>query len=395
MANVTASFFQCVFRSSICVGTRTGEFFCRSQRLEGIQRNQGAPVLERRPVRRRVSAGELMRWAADCRSFAQDGTKPHRARTHSGSEDSRERRMKSAGSRGLVPASACENAAMNDDSSLREAAIRHYLATGDRDRSHGGWGRTFLEAEQNCSAALSEALIGEVKARTATVDLSRRMIPADLEHLARDKIEPMVQGLFPPAEQAILLRTLEQSVVFVTPQNVERVLRAQPYLSTAWALANMYLESVGAEPFSPADSIVGLGEGTASYVSLAYFDECDEFADFIVHEAAHVFHNCKRVRLGLPEQRRSEWLLDIAFGKRETFAYTCEAYSRIVRLAQTRAGRLEALARHAAGRLPGDERVDQDEYLDILREAVGAHNGWQRIAKRCAPVRQPRRRVTA
>ncbi|XYI02075.1 hypothetical protein ACMHYB_20790 [Sorangium sp. So ce1128] len=37
---------------------------------------------------------------------------------------------------------------------------------------------------------------------------------------------------------------------------------------------------------------------TACCVSPAYFHENDPFADFIVHEAAHVFHNCKRKTVG-------------------------------------------------------------------------------------------------
>lgn len=34
--------------------------------------------------------------------------------------------------------------------------------------------------------------------------------------------------------------------------------------------------------------------------------EEDEFADFVVHEAAHVFHNTKRRTLGLPETGASD-----------------------------------------------------------------------------------------
>jgi len=41
-------------------------------------------------------------------------------------------------------------------------------------------------------------------------------------------------------------------------------------------------------------------------------------------------------------------LLDIAFGKRETFAYTCEAYARIVELGETRAARLALVDELAA-----------------------------------------------
>jgi hypothetical protein len=104
-----------------------------------------------------------------------------------------------------------------------------------------------------------------------------------------------------------------------------------------------------------------------------------------VHEAAHIFHNCKRATLGLGETRRREYLLNIDYTKRETFAYACEAYSRIVSLAAGVRERQEALAQHAEGPLPPDDRVDHDEYLDILGEAVRARNGWQRILKLCAP----------
>ena len=52
----------------------------------------------------------------------------------------------------------------------------------------------------------------------------------------------------------------------------------------------------------------------------------------------------------LPETRRREWLLDIAFSKRETFAYACETYSRIIELAGSPAARRELLAEAEAGR---------------------------------------------
>lgn len=86
-----------------------------------------------------------------------------------------------------------------------------------------------------------------------------------------------------------------------------------------------------------AHRIVGLSEETTCYVSTDYFAATDRFADFVVHEAAHIFHKCKRRTIGLP-----------------------------------------------------DERVEIDEYLDILREAVNARNGWKRIRERCAPFRRRR-----
>jgi hypothetical protein len=131
---------------------------------------------------------------------------------------------------------------------------------------------------------------------------------------------------------------------------------------------------------------VGLSEETTFFVSSEYFEEEDPFADFVVHEAAHVFHNCKRRTIGLPETRRREWLLDIEYRKRETFAYACEAYARIVERAPRFAERPalgDEFARERA--TPKDERVDRDELVDIVREAAAVRNGWKRILARCAP----------
>jgi hypothetical protein len=151
----------------------------------------------------------------------------------------------------------------------------------------------------------------------------------------------------------------------------------------------MVLAAAGCEPLSEdGTACVGLSEETTCYVSQTYFGEEDPFADFVMHEAAHVFHNCKRETIGLAATRRREWLLDIDFRRRETFAYACEAYSRILALGDTPACRLLALQQYAQGPLPGDSVVDVDEYLDILGEAVRARNGWKCILRRCAPTRQ-------
>ena len=55
-----------------------------------------------------------------------------------------------------------------------------------------------------------------------------------------------------------------------------------------------------------APQILGLSEETTCYVSPEYFAESDPFADFIVHEAAHIFHNCKRGTVGLRQTRTKD-----------------------------------------------------------------------------------------
>ncbi|MBE2259713.1 MAG: hypothetical protein IAE88_12685, partial [Rhodobacteraceae bacterium] len=99
-------------------------------------------------------------------------------------------------------------------------------------------------------------------------------------------------------------------------------------------------------------------------------DAPGRFEDFVVHEAAHIFPN----------------------GKRETFAYACEAYSRLHALGHGLREKQRLLAEHGQGSMPPDERVDAVEYVDILREAVAAGNGWKRILQRCSPPRDARGR---
>ena len=112
-----------------------------------------------------------------------------------------------------------------------------------------------------------------------------------------------------------------------------------------------------------------------------------------MHEAAHVFHNCKRATLGLRIIRGREWLLDIDYVKRETFAYCCEAYSRIIELGEKPSHRRMLVSEIEDAGRPPDDRVDEDEYVDILREAVAARNGWKRILERCRSPRQTRIRT--
>ena len=201
----------------------------------------------------------------------------------------------------------------------------------------------------------------------------------------------MLRGLFPIAEQPPVLDMLARSVVFLTPATIALVLNRQSFLTTAWQLANLYLASCGAQLLSAdAPQIVGLSDATSCYVSTAYFHPPHRLDDFLVHEAAHVFHNCKRVTVGLRGKRRREWLLDIAYDKRETFAYACEVYSRIVELGDSATARRRLLVEVEDGPMPTDEKVDTEEFIAVLRGAVAARNGWKCILEACAPIRRTR-----
>jgi hypothetical protein len=232
---------------------------------------------------------------------------------------------------------------------------------------------------------LKEALSAAVRRRAGKPAVPQEIRDLDLVTFTGGKLTPMISGLFPANERETVLRLFDPSVVFLTPDTIHGIIAEADWLSTAWMLAGLYLESVGAQPLGEAPlGIVGLSEETTCYVSMQYFTSQSRFADFVTHEAAHVFHNCKRSTAGLPETRTREWLLDIDYRKRETFAYACEAYGRILEFGNGHTERwqlVEELAREPA---PADETVDPGEYIDILREAVIARNGWKRILARCA-----------
>lgn len=60
---------------------------------------------------------------------------------------------------------------------------------------------------------------------------------------------------------------------------------------------------------------------------------------------------------------------------------------RILELGETRSARSSFLSELSEGAMPPDERVDGTEYVEILREAIAARNGWKRIFEKCSPVR--------
>jgi hypothetical protein len=195
----------------------------------------------------------------------------------------------------------------------------------------------------------------------------------------------MVRGLFPAKEQQVILDLLEKGLLFVSHENIDSLIHEIQATNSAWDIANLYLGSLDLPGLDgkPAKA-VGFSEGPTFYVSTTYFQDKDPFADWVVHEAAHVFHNWKRKMVGLPHTRKREFLLPVAFRKRELFAYACEAYARIVERAKGKADRLRLHQEFAAHWSPLSDEPDLDGLNDVLAEAVAARNGWKRILQRCS-----------
>lgn len=72
---------------------------------------------------------------------------------------------------------------------------------------------------------------------------------------------------------------------------------------------------------------------------------------------------------------------------RETFAYTCEAYSRICELARGPHARRAVLENLKQLKPPTDERVNADEYFELLTQAANRGNGWKAILEGCSEQR--------
>ena len=265
-----------------------------------------------------------------------------------------------------------------------------FLATGDSDVLPESCTGDWVAAAKQEDKAMRQALVAEVKRRAAGHQAPKAPV-LDFQAFTRSKVAPMVNGLFPEAERTNVLNMLEKSVVFLTADNIDDILWRVSYRHSAWELANLYLLSIGAELLSDsAERILGLSEETTCYVSQEYFSHEDRFADFVVHEAAHVFHNCKRETIGLPETRTREFLLNIDFNERETFAYACEVYSRILELADSRKVRVKLAAEVERAFRPGDERVDITKFRLAVAAAAQAKNGWKKILQICSPVKRQR-----
>lgn len=264
--------------------------------------------------------------------------------------------------------------------------ITRFLNSGLSDPLATAWsGEGVLERCQRADRELRAALVAEVRRRAEA-----RLQPTLPEGFGPAKhcravLAPMVQGFFPNADRAVVLDVLVQATVFVTKDNVEEILLTESSGHTAWMVANLYLLSLGLELLSPdAPRIVGLSADRKCYVALDYFrQDGTGFEDFVIHEAAHVFHNCKWHYLGRPERKRQPWLLPVRFHDQENFAYSCEAYGRILQRARGRPERIRLAAEFAAGFHSDPEHVSAGKVGAIVQEAVRARNGWKAILHHC------------
>ncbi len=133
---------------------------------------------------------------------------------------------------GCQPPGAFKISIVNRGPSTVADEIERYLVTGSSDPVYSAWPGNIVERATRGHDELRAELISAVRLR----EVKRTdAIPAGLDAVAltRPKVEPMVVGLFPRAERDVVLAILENSVVFLTSENVETVLLKESFNHSA------------------------------------------------------------------------------------------------------------------------------------------------------------------
>lgn len=250
--------------------------------------------------------------------------------------------------------------------------IETFLATGELEPGYPGWPGKPAERRRAAEAAVREVLGRIVRWRAKHAPLSIGELPADPAGITRDRAGPMVRGLL-GADAAAVLDWLPSSVRVLTPSTYPTLIATLPP-RTAWDLANVLLDAIGAPPLADdTPELEGLAGAGCCHVLPDAFRAPGPLDDVLVHELAHVLHDARRGALGLTPPDAP--VLHVYPHHHETFAWACELWTAISRDPATTPARL---ADWEAGPPPEDARVDLARLRTTLRTAA-AGAGWAAI----------------
>ena len=125
----------------------------------------------------------------------------------------------------------------------RDSAVRYeidrFLRTGTHDQKYGAWSGDFLSRARTGTNDLKQALVAEVLDRAAGRADDADTAGVAIEALARQKVEPMVRGLFHRDEQEPVIELLARSVVLVTAANIVPIIEAARWPSVPMMMRQM------------------------------------------------------------------------------------------------------------------------------------------------------------
>lgn len=259
-------------------------------------------------------------------------------------------------------------------------AVDQFLATGEHDKQFRAWSGNAAQRKATGEAKLSRILGRIVAWRARGAPIRQGPVPPDLKGQVRSRVAPMVRGLLPRSAEAVLAE-LPQRVEVVTVQRFNQQVKGLP-LGVQWSLANLVLDDLGAPPLTDdVPQIDGLCAEGRAWVLPGAFGAVQPFGDVVVHEVAHLLHSISPAALGVGSGKRP--LMRVTRAHRETFAYTCEAWSCVLRDHGDGRSLAESLQGFREGALPPDSRVDRGRLVAVLEAAVeaGVDEGWRCIRR--------------
>lgn len=239
--------------------------------------------------------------------------------------------------------------------------VERFLATGAVDPLFPGWPGSAMDRRREGTATLRDILRRVIARAAAHSPHWAHAVPRDAPERIRERIGPLVAGLFPEPDAAVLLDALPPRVVVLAPSGFGAVIETVP-LRTAWDLANLLLDDLGAPPLADdVPELDGLCAAGRAFLLPRALEETRP--DVVVHEVAHLLHSLRRGEVGLGPPTRP--LLNVPPRRRETFAYACEVWTC----------RLRGLG--------GDDCPDEDARVDraalaelLARATADPPRGW-------------------
>lgn len=248
-------------------------------------------------------------------------------------------------------------------------SVETFLATGEHDPAFPEWGGDGAAG----TASLARVLRRVVRWRAHGAPLPAARGPVEPAQAVRDRIAPMVAGLF--GDRPALTRALADRVQVVTVDRFLDGFEALP-LEVQWTLANLLLDDLGAPPLADdAPQLDGFCAEGHAWVLPRAFEPSGGPTDVVVHEVAHLLHELARGDLGATPAHAP--LLAVPPNQRETWAYACEVWAWATHDQPSAAVLAKRVTPSEHGRAHTDARVDAPLLHQILAAAVAApEQGW-------------------
>lgn len=271
------------------------------------------------------------------------------------------------------------------------AAVERFLSTGNNNLyRRPGYSLKRIAEEREHSHCCKAALLDLFDTISKQLPSAAVNAPAVTPEMIRERVKPMVAGLVQEEWRETALRELGNRVFVLNAAGARKAIEAElttSCLHEAWNVFWLFFNDHGLRPEAVRRPVFeGITAGTFAHISQSAYGRDDGTSEVIVHEAAHLLHYLKPEHYGLPVKRGQERFLDVRFIDRELFAYTCEAYTRLLEKGRgTALGSAEKIW-EVCGHYPPRKSLVK-EIAALLLKAAKTRNGWKVIKERTVEKR--------